>query len=78
MAKTIGISIVVILILLYGLSVIGGILYFKKGWFKKFYHDVLKWHRPNDETIGFNGMTFHSTCKHCGEKIMQDSQGNWF
>ena len=47
------------------------ILYFTLGWFKKWFHDVLKWHRP-DMSIE------EDICKYCGKKIMQDSQGNWF
>ena len=53
------------------------VLYFKKGWFKFFYHDVLKWHRPSDQYYS-DGCSNHSVCKYCGENIMQDSQGNWF
>ena len=45
--------------------------------FKWFYHDILEWHLPNEEE-GFDGCSFHSTCKLCGKEIMQDSQGNWF
>jgi len=53
------------------------IAYFKFGWFKFFYHDVLGWHVPIEEVM-YNGCSFISECKFCGEKIMQDSQGNWF
>lgn len=66
------------------LAIIGGftilpILYFKKGWFKRLYHDILGWHYPDDsEECHFDGCSLHSVCKHCGENIMQDSQGNWF
>ena len=45
--------------------------------FKRFYHDLLEWHIPNNEE-GFDGCSFTSTCKICGKEIMQDSQGNWF
>lgn len=47
--------------------------------FKKFFHDVLGWHSP-DYTIGVwgDGCNFYAKCKHCGENIMIDSQGNWF
>ena len=51
--------------------------YFLKGWFKWFYHDILQWHVPVDKQA-FDGQSFESTCKHCGKKILQDSQGNWF
>lgn len=53
--------------------------YFKLGWFKLFYHDILKWHQPNEkQPIWTDGLSDHSICKHCGREIMQDSQGNWF
>lgn len=45
--------------------------------FKLFYHHLLKWHLPNNEEY-YDGCSFHSKCKICGEKIMQDSQGNWY
>lgn len=59
--------------------VLGSILYFKLGWFKKFFHDLLLWHQPAKcEEQSFDGCSIHSICKHCGKEIMQDSQGNWF
>lgn len=53
--------------------------YFKFGFCKWFYHDVLEWHMPT-ETEGntFDGCSEHNHCKFCGKEIMQDSQGNWF
>ena len=53
------------------------ILYCEFGLFKRFYHDILKWHKPTDEKE-FDGCNTHSHCKYCGKEIMQDSQGNWF
>lgn len=53
------------------------ILYFKFGWLKFFYHDVMEWHMPIEE-VGYDGCSFISKCKFCGKEIMQDSQGNWF
>lgn len=53
-------------------------LYFKLGWFKFFYHDLLGWHTPDDGPESFDGCSIHARCKHCGKEIMQDSQGNWF
>lgn len=53
------------------------VLYQKLGLFKRFYHDVLRWHEPIDEWE-FDGCNVHSVCKYCGKKIMRDSQGNWF
>ena len=28
--------------------------------------------------IGFDGCSAKGTCPRCGEKVLQDSQGNWF
>lgn len=53
------------------------LLYEKFGWFKRFYHDILGWHKPTDEKE-FDGCSLKSRCKYCGKEIMQDSQGNWF
>ncbi len=57
-------------------------LYIKFGILKKFFHDILGWHQPAIERgeceIAFDGANIHTTCKHCGKEIMQDSQGNWF
>jgi hypothetical protein len=44
---------------------------------RRFLHNVLGWHSSND-TLGWNGTSFTSHCKYCGERILQDSQGNWF
>lgn len=46
-------------------------LYFKFGFLKCFYHDILGWHRPDKHSK-------RDICKYCGKDIMQDSQGNWF
>lgn len=56
---------------------IGGVFYSRKGWNKKFFHDVMGWHEPT-KNITFNGVCYCSHCKYCKKKIMQDSQGNWF
>jgi hypothetical protein len=63
---------------LYVLSVVLCPFYFKWGLFKWFYHDIMGWHTPDDKPKTFDGLSIHATCKHCGEDIMQDSQGNWF
>ena len=57
---------------------VGPGLYFKFGFLKFFYHDVLHWHIPDNSTHYFDGLSDHATCKYCGKDIMQDSQGNWF
>ena len=53
-------------------------LYFKFGFMKFWYHDVLGWHMPDDKPQHHDGCSQHATCKYCGEEIIQDSQGNWF
>jgi hypothetical protein len=37
----------------------------------------LDWHSPSSR-IGFDGCSLYSTCKNCGEKILKDSNGDWF
>lgn len=57
---------------------INSYLYFKFGFLKFFYHDLLDWHRPDDSPQYSDGCSQHAKCKYCGRDIMQDSQGNWF
>ncbi len=68
----------IILVVLFVFMALGHVLYFKRGYFKKYYHDILKWHIPDNNLHRFDGCSFHNICKHCGKEIMQDSQGNWF
>lgn len=48
---------------------------------KCFFHDILGWHEP-DPRKGIEMdpycINIHGTCKYCGKRITQDSQGNWF
>lgn len=44
---------------------------------RRFLCNILGWHRPI-EKIGFDGCSMISICKHCGKRILRDSQGNWF
>lgn len=62
-----------VLLLFYGTA----FMYSKRGWFSKFYHDLLGWHQPTNE-LELHGINLCSVCKFCGKKIIQDSQGNWF
>lgn len=57
-----------------------GVLYLvsKGKIFRKFYHDILEWHLPNNEPQIFDGCNIHAKCNICGKSIMQDGQGNWF
>ena len=57
---------------------IASAIYLTTGLFKFLYHDVLKWHQPDNSPKRFNGLSIHSVCKHCGKDIIKDSQGNWF
>ena len=52
--------------------------YFRFGFMKRFYHDLMGWHIPKYDECTFDGCSIHCHCKHCGKEIMQDSQGNWF
>ena len=54
------------------------IIYIKTGKFKHWYHDILKWHEPDESPKWSDGCSLHCKCKYCGKDIMQDSQGNWF
>ena len=74
-----GLIIILCFVVFLAVFYIPPILYFKKGWFKRFFHDLMKWHRPDENTpIWCDGCSDHCVCKYCGEEIMQDSQGNWF
>lgn len=64
---------------LYFITWIAGLIWlahpFKAGvWF---FHDILGWHKPDNETM-FDGCSTHSHCRFCKQEIMQDSQDNWF
>jgi hypothetical protein len=62
------------------LLVLGGSFYsifvFGKIFRKKIGHDILGWHDCDIE--GNDGCSNVGTCKYCGKKCLQDSQGNWF
>ena len=68
--------------IVFALLAVNGIcalLYFKLGWFKKFFHDMLGWHQPDMSVdMKSDGLSLHCKCKYCGQDIMQDSQGNWY
>ena len=73
----------IVILALLGLLVFGalicwlvmGIVEHKKT--KKPYRCCLGYHKPSDE-VGFDGCSSTATCKRCGCKLLQDSQGNWF
>ena len=53
------------------------IIYLLCGFGKKFFDSVLGWHKPSKE-YKTDGISIQSTCRYCGKRIEQDSQGNWF
>jgi len=46
-------------------------------WLPRWFCDKMGWHLP-PEWRGFDGCSFTGVCPRCGEKVLQDSQGNWF
>lgn len=54
------------------------VLYKKKGCFKRLFHDILGWHEPDDGPKWTDGVNTFCHCRHCGERVMKDGQGNWF
>lgn len=68
-------SLYIVLIIVFYLPIF---LYYKLGWFHKWFHDILGWHVPIDPIMYNDGCSMHSECKYCHKDIMQDSQGNWF
>ena len=70
----IGVTLITLGIVFY----IPSLLYFRKGWFRRWFHDVLHWHVLDYSHKSYDGCSIHSKCKYCGEDIMQDGQGNWF
>lgn len=59
------------------LAEITSLLYFKFGWFKFYYHDILDWHivGDSDPIIAEDG-DVHFICEHCGEDITPDDCAN--
>lgn len=60
-----------------GLFLIFAFIYQDTGFGKWFFDRILGWHKPVDK-VEQCGPSNISTCKYCGKRIMQDSQGNWF
>ena len=58
---------------------LGSLLYLitKGKVFKGIYHDIFGWHIPKDKKV-YRGCLVISECKICGQKVIRDSQGNWF
>lgn len=73
----------IVILLIFGIPYVVSLIlapfYFKFGFGKCFFHDVMKWHIPKETGKStFDGCSLHNHCKFCGKEIMQDSQGNWF
>ena len=45
---------------------------------RKFCHNAFGWHDGRGAAVGFDGCSRTSRCGWCGERVLQDSQGNWF
>lgn len=73
-------KVLAIIAIILSIMVIGGVVYLISNGliFNWFYHDVLKWHLPDYNSLGFDGCSLHSHCKFCNKEIIMDSQGNWF
>lgn len=69
-----------IILIIIAIMWVSGVIYMvsKGRIFDWFYHNVLKWHLPDNKPQEFDGCNIHTHCKFCGKEIMQDSQGNWF
>jgi hypothetical protein len=71
--------VLIIAFVLLALFLLSSLLYLKFGWFKRLFHDLMKWHTPDKEKGQYYlNLSLHASCKYCGKDIMQDSQGNWF
>jgi hypothetical protein len=73
-------AIIVIILSIMVMGLIGGAIYLISNgvFFNWFYHDILKWHLPDYNSLEFDGCNLHAHCKFCNKEITMDSQGNWF
>lgn len=71
-------ELLLIFLIIMGIFWLPAICYILFGCFKWWYHDILKWHKPKEGTIERDSVCTWAVCKYCGERIQQDSQGNWF
>lgn len=39
---------------------------------------ILGWHKPSGEFATFDGFSHGGVCTHCRQRILQDSNGDWF
>ena len=54
---------------------IGYKLYRSRGICKWFYHDILRWHIPDGNTI--DRLSYCAICKYCKKDIILDINGKW-
>lgn len=70
--------VIVILMILLGLFTAGLLLYDIFGFFKRFYHDIIGWHIPDESLTRFDNSGIRvSRCKYCGRDLVEDYKGNW-
>lgn len=74
--KNVVVAILLIAVVVFTAAILCYVMF---GWFSFFFHDVLGWHEPDEDSEQwFDGASYRARCRHCGADIMQDSQGNWF
>lgn len=52
-------------------------LYISFGWFSKFFHGVVGFHRPDDRNVWMQGFQKHCRCKVCKRVLVLDEIGEW-
>lgn len=68
-----GISILIIFVIWIPIGI-----YFKFGIGKKFFHDILKIHIPNRETIDHDYKYEYSICKYCNKNLIKKNKKTLF
>ena len=53
------------------------LLVFLNSHLPKWFCDKMGWHLP-PIAQGFDGCSYYGECPRCKERVLQDSQGNWF
>lgn len=64
---------------LMALFIINGQIYLRseRGWMKWLYHDICRWHVPEEDSIEFVGVTWFARCKHCRQAIYSVDCTDW-
>ena len=50
---------------------------FNSFWTSQWFCNKMGWHLQ-PKTIGIDGCSLIGICPRCGERVLQDGQGNWF